>query len=1402
MQSLSLHALADSRFSADTATPVDIHVYVRQAVFYSLCELRVRATPGSSCGAIDRSVARILNSFEEHRVNIKAFKGTQEVKTMTGYAALWSGLISFLLRLLEDNASCPLLHIRYVELRANLRALLTTVRSTGETLHAVNPKQLPLKECLTASAFDSESESDSETGSVFSSAAPRKPLSLHASEFVRAVEDISIVLVRFHWDQSAFASPVVGYVALQTLNARGAWIPAKSFSFPLSDWIHCMQLWLLSYCLRQKNSWQSGDIPMKSIVKEQCQLYLINTNPCPIAELSFWRLLAWTASNDTVRHPITSMNEDCTQITHATITLDVEKWRMSIPMMLDSAGRLLEDTLLLGLHEAPHYSVGHLVDDFSDNTPGKSFLDDPRNNLHAVKDWLWQRLQTSDSLRARFFETATIETSEVAASTRRSFRVRQSKVDGYLLAVQRFLRLLAVLLLWTSGLPPRRKELMGIAWCNQETARNVYISNGLVVFVTGYHKTAWRIGHRPIARFVAPAVGELLVRYLIYVPVFTRFLHRCMQNQNPSLASNSVFLFNDGDQVWSPDRWSNFLKRQSTLELGFALNSRHYRHIAILLDKRLMRGVACKQYGVAQDFLTKRVHAVDDSDSERDDDYDGLMDGNVRVSHDGRFSALQAAHTVAVHDSHYGNDIDVRHGMTDSVLATFRQVSLQWQRDVVQLADQHKPDTASNHKRGSSRQSIDPSPLTKRSRLGSRLQVRREMWTWSAIELTLKRLFGPHAEPRSLEQRNGLILVARSRPELIIVMPTGSGKSLLFVVPSQLPQTQTTIVIVPLLALKQDLVDRCKEWRVACTTYDRIASPHRLHALPALLLVDIEDAVHDTFLAFVSSLHTAGRLDRLVLDEAHFLVTARLYRKHLPAIHQLRRINCPFVCMTATLPALAELELRQTLHLTQPQVLRARSDRPNLRYCVQPLTSKESKASNSSTLLLTEAVQITLRETAAWSAAASRTGTAVTARGICYVRSKALGQKLADRLHATLYHGTLGQEDRKASIDAWIEGRSSFFIVATSSFSAGFHYPFVRMVLHVDAPDGLLNYGQETGRAGRDGLPAVCMTLLADNWAVNWDDAFTTDFLRDDSQQMTRFLRSRSCLRQRLTSYLDGDAGVACNPLALTPSPRPECSVCSPISNPSLKSLVVPSSHPSPRSRVIDAPLLSSPINILALQRPSPLDDETSADEDSEASDETSLHAGSILSASASIASSEDRSIYDVAASLAREVGKDREEGFDLYEERIVTWGRTCIPCSYQTKSMIEGSHQDCVQDEHRQSLNTLRRNVGLRRFSGCFNCGHMQAICPNRGKKGGCVQPWLAWHVAWSAYYQDPDMGHQMIVLLGGPTIDKKSDGAVLWNYCHWLGQESSLFDRPISNMGRLLYYWVDRLESRCGNS
>ena len=108
----------------------------------------------------------------------------------------------------------------------------------------------------------------------------------------------------------------------------------------------------------------------------------------------------------------------------------------------------------------------------------------------------------------------------------------------------------------------------------------------------------------------------------------------------------------------------------------------------------------------------------------------------------------------------------------------------------------------------------------------------------------------------------------------------------------------------------------------------------QLHSVPTLVFIDINNAITLHFLAFLRQLHDVGRVDQLILDEAHLVLTASDYRKNLGLLGMLRQVTCPFVCLTATLLPYGELDLAQSLFLSHLVIHRASSDQPNLGYCI------------------------------------------------------------------------------------------------------------------------------------------------------------------------------------------------------------------------------------------------------------------------------------------------------------------------------------------------------------------------------------------------------------------------------------------------------------------------------------
>lgn len=324
------------------------------------------------------------------------------------------------------------------------------------------------------------------------------------------------------------------------------------------------------------------------------------------------------------------------------------------------------------------------------------------------------------------------------------------------------------------------------------------------------------------------------------------------------------------------------------------------------------------------------------SDSEVDASTVAGFEGGM-ANADNRVHHLQAAHTSKTNTTVYGNSLSLQNSLTDTLLASFRKVSCSWHK----LAEM----TANNSFKR--RHSIDDEITHKKAMVSvSLLAVRKELWTLPALFKSFRNLLGPSAVMRP-HQQTALREIANCVPEMMVILPIGGGKTLLYIIPSLLPGAQVTAVIIPLVALKQDLLRRCSEWNIEATSYDQsIYATNRLHATPSLLFIDVDCAATDHCRAFLRALLENGRLDRIVLDEAHLILTASHYREQLGKLGYLRTLACPFICLTATLPPSAESDLRKVLHLSHLRVFCSHSGRNNLQYSIElvhPAPNGESR---------------------------------------------------------------------------------------------------------------------------------------------------------------------------------------------------------------------------------------------------------------------------------------------------------------------------------------------------------------------------------------------------------------------------------------------------------------------------
>src|SRR6266700_789172 len=381
------------------------------------------------------------------------------------------------------------------------------------------------------------------------------------------------------------------------------------------------------------------------------------------------------------------------------------------------------------------------------------------------------------------------------------------------------------------------------------------------------------------------------------------------------------------------------------------------------------------------------------------------------------------------------------------------------------------------------------------------------------IEQRLKQYFGHDAFRPGQQEIIEQTLCGR---DAFVLMPTGGGKSLTYQLPALL-LPGLTVVISPLIALMHDQVDQLRANGIAATfinsSLDSLERSQReraaLNGRVKLLYVAPERLLSESFLYLLDQIESNVGLSLLAVDEAHCVSEwGHDFRPEYRQLGQLRTRypQSPMLALTATATERVHQDILTQLRLHDPYVHIASFTRPNLSYEVRT----KHKGSYSELLQLLHGLP----------------GAPV----IIYCQSRRSVDDLSDYLQrdgirALPYHAGLTSQQRTEHQTRFIRDDIAV-LVATIAFGMGISKPDVRAVIHYDLPRNLEGYYQESGRAGRDGLPARCTIFFShgDRTKVEFvinqkEDEQEQRIARQQLQQVVAYCESSLCRRKVLLAY-------------------------------------------------------------------------------------------------------------------------------------------------------------------------------------------------------------------------------------------------------------------------------------------
>jgi superfamily II DNA helicase RecQ len=518
-------------------------------------------------------------------------------------------------------------------------------------------------------------------------------------------------------------------------------------------------------------------------------------------------------------------------------------------------------------------------------------------------------------------------------------------------------------------------------------------------------------------------------------------------------------------ELWNSNRVKKAIQAASLQHMGVKLNIMGWRHSTKAIYRRHIHNRAA-----VQAFLN-----ADNDDDDKSDGEDDAFD-------------TQTGHSSSVAGKIYGRPITEPMFSVEAKRIGFRLASAEWHA-FLQL----------------------PSALAKKARRGTQAAMARkeaaeeEFRRWRRMRLVdvdgeLKRLLGEQATFRSV-QKPAIQAIMQNKSPIVVIMGTGGGKSVLFMLPASV-SSGVTVVVVPLVALRFDMKERCEALGIVSAEWDS----QRPHESAQIMFVTPEAAVGEGFGHYINRQRAMGRLDRIVVDECHVVLDSlEGFRSRMLGLRSLTRAETQMVYLTATLRPSEEQQFIEVMGLPAKracQWFRGSTTRKNIGYRVHGYeTSEEEKE----VVKLVEALKRKYP---------------LPGQIIVYCGTVLRTVQMAEVLGAVCFHREVGSAEKKKEIVRQLTAGQAQVFTATNALGLGVNAATIRAVVHIGTVRKMRQYAQESGRAGRDGQASEAI-IMRGYREVRGRRVYGK-MGKEVEAEMQMLIEGRECMRRVIDEAMDG----------------------------------------------------------------------------------------------------------------------------------------------------------------------------------------------------------------------------------------------------------------------------------------